>query len=75
MFKAEGVVSVQIFATVSKLSTHTGLRASKVCVRLGAGMNKASCMVCVEIFATVSTLSTHTLGSGLAGSVYGWVQG
>lgn len=60
MFKAEGVVSVQIFATVSKLSTHTGLRASKVCVRLGAGMSKTSCTLSVEIFATVSEMSTHT---------------
>jgi hypothetical protein len=48
--------------------THTiiGLRASKACVRLGAGIGKASHMMCDEIFVTVSEFSTHTLDSGLA---------
>lgn len=62
MYKAESVLRFRNCFRI--VITHIGLRASKVWVRLGEGMSKASCIVCVEIFATISDMSTHTLRSG-----------
>jgi hypothetical protein len=62
--KADGIVCVEIFATVSEMLTHTQWCQGYVC-KAGIGVVKADRIVCVEIFATVSALSTHTLGSRL----------
>ena len=62
MYEAESVLRFRNCFRI--VITHIGLRASKVWVRLGEGMSKASCIVCVEIFATISDMSTHTLRSG-----------